>query len=435
MVSSGADGRKRMRAFMEDAFPLCRSITGDGVRATLDLIDAELQAAADGPSLYRHEVPTGTPVLDWAVPNEWNLVRATLDGPLGRVLTTDDSNLHVVSYSMPTEVELDLDELRPHLFTLPDQPDAIPYRTTYYREAWGLCMTHRQYESLPEGRYRVSIDATLEPGHLSYGEAVISGLTDDEILLSTHICHPSLANDNLSGIAALTEVARRLADRAVPLRHTVRLLFVPGTIGSITWLERNRRTAERIKAGLVLAGAGDRAPATYKRSRRGSTRMDLVMARLVEDRDGSVIDYYPYGYDERQFCSPGFDLPVGRLSRSMHGTYPEYHTSADDLDFVDDATLVDTVELVMAAIDAVDSEPRFVNAKPHGEPQLGRRGLYTAVGGAVNSKSTEMGLLWLLSYSDGEHSLNDIARLSKLPMEALETAADALLDAELLRPT
>ncbi len=434
MISAGADGRKRMRAFMEEAFPLCRSITGNGVRATLDLIDAELRAADDGPSLFRHEVPTGTPVLDWTVPNEWNLNRATLDGPLGRVLTTDDSNLHVVSYSVPTDVELELDDLRPHLFTLPDQPDDVPYRTSYYREAWGLCMTHRQYESLPEGRYRVKIDTTLEPGHLTYGEAVLPGLTDDEILLSTHICHPSLANDNLSGMAALTEVVRRLAARVSPLRHSVRLLFIPGTIGSITWLERNRRTTERIKAGLVLAGAGDRAPATYKRSRQGSGRMDLVMSRLVGDRGGAVIDYYPYGYDERQFCSPGFDLPVGRLSRSMHGTYPEYHTSADDLDFVDDDTLADTVDLVMAAVEAVDSEPRYRNTRPHGEPQLGRRGLYTAVGGAVNSKSTEMGLLWMLAYSDGEHSLNDIAHLSGLPVEDLETATAALVDADLLHP-
>lgn len=433
MISADADGRKRMRAFMEQAYPLCRSITGDGVRATLDLVDAELAASVDGPSLFRHEVPTGTPVLDWTVPNEWNLNRATLDGPLGRVLTTDDTNLHVVSYSIPTDVELELDDLRPHLFTLPDQPDDIPYRTTYYREAWGLCMTHRQYESLPEGRYRVRIDTTLEPGHLTYGEALLPGLTDDEILLSTHICHPSLANDNLSGLAALTEIARRLAARPSPLRHSVRLLFIPGTIGSITWLERNRRTTERIKAGLVLAGAGDRAPATYKRSRRGAGRMDLAMTRLVADRGGSVVDYYPYGYDERQFCSPGFDLPVGRISRSMHGTYPEYHTSADDLDFVDDDTLADTVDLVLAAVEAVDSEPRYVNTRPHGEPQLGRRGLYTAVGGAVNSKSTEMGLLWMLAYSDGEHSLSDIAHLSGLPIEDLEAATAALVDADLLR--
>ncbi len=434
MASPNA-GTKRMRAFMEEAYPLCRSITGDGVRATLDLIETEL-LAGDEPAetpLYRHEVPTGTPVLDWTVPNEWNLNRATLDGPLGRVLTTDDTNLHVVSYSLPTDTELDLDELRPHLFTLPDQPDDIPYRTTYYREAWGLCMTHRQYESLPEGRYRVKIDATLEPGHLSYGEALLPGLTDDEILLSTHICHPSLANDNLSGIAALTEIARRLAARKTPMRHSVRLLFVPGTIGSITWLERNRKSVEQITAGLVLAGAGDRAPATYKRSRRGSTRMDLVMARLMGERDGSVIDYYPYGYDERQFCSPGFDLPVGRLSRSMHGTYPEYHTSADDLDFVDDDTLADTVDLVMTAIEALDSDVRYVNTQPQGEPQLGRRGLYSAVGGAVNSKSAEMALLWLLAYSDGEHSVADIAWLAGLPIDALETAAAALVDADLLR--
>ncbi|MDH3293255.1 MAG: DUF4910 domain-containing protein [Acidimicrobiia bacterium] len=419
--------RKRLRQFMERAFPLTRSITGNGVRATLDLIDAEL----DDTPLLRHEVPTGTPVLDWTVPNEWNLTRATLDGPLGRVISSDDNNLHVVSYSTPVQIELSLDELKPHIYTLPDQPDVIPYRTTYYRETWGLCMTQRQLDSLPSGNYRVTIDATLEPGHLTYGEAVLPGMTDEEILLTTHICHPSMANDNLSGIAALTEVVRRLATHGT-LRHSLRVLFIPGTIGSITWLERNRKSLDRIRAGLVLAGAGDRSPATYKRSRRGSSRIDLIMKRLVGDAGGSVIDYYPYGYDERQFCSPGFDLPVGRLSRSIHGTYPEYHTSADNLDFVDDDTLADTVELVVAAVLALDRETRYVNTQPHGEPQLGRRGLYGAVGGAINTKSTEMALLWLLAYSDGEHSVDDIARLSKLPMDSLTTAAEALVAAELL---
>ena len=419
--------RKRMRQFMERAFPLTRSITGDGVRATLDMVAAEL----DDTPLLRHEVPSGTPVLDWMVPNEWNLRKATLNGPLGRVISSDENNLHVVSYSTPVDLELTLDELKPHLYTLPDQPDVIPYRTTYYRETWGLCMTQRQFDALTPGTYRVSIDATLEPGHLTYGEAVLPGMSDDEILLSTHVCHPSMANDNLSGIAALTEVIRRLAVMA-PLKHSIRVLFIPGTIGSITWLERNRKSVDRIKAGLVLAGAGDRSPATYKRSRRGTTRIDLVMERLVEADGGSVIDYYPYGYDERQFCSPGFDLPVGRLSRSVHGTYPEYHTSADDLNFVDDGTLGDTVDLVMNAVLALDREVRFTNTQPHGEPQLGRRGLYGAVGGGINSKSTEMALLWLLAYSDGEHSLDDIARLSKLPMDTLDTASQALVAADLL---
>lgn len=430
-------GSMRMRSFMEEAFPLCRSITGDGVRATLDLIEAELAPVAelvgDRYRWERHEVPTGTPVLDWTVPKEWNLSRATLDGPAGRVLDSEDSNLHVVSYSCPIEADLDLEELRPHLHALADRPDLIPYRTSYYNETWGLCLTRRALDALPPGRYRVSIDARLEPGHLSYGEAVLRGRTGDEILLSTHVCHPSMANDNLSGIGAVTEVARRLA-AGPELGHTVRILFVPGTIGSITWLARNRDTVERIRGGLVVAGAGDRAPATYKRSRRGSSRMDSVMARLVAGGGGSVIDYYPYGYDERQYCSPGFDLPVGRLSRTLHGTYPEYHTSADDLDFVDDETLADTVGLIVEALVAFDGEARYLNTSPHGEPQLGRRGLYGAVGGAINSKSDEMAVLWLLAYSDGERSVADIAALSDLPAETLEAAAEALVSADLLRP-
>lgn len=434
-----------MRRFMEDAFPLCRSITGDGVRATLDLIARELDGVSE---LERHEVPTGTSVLDWTVPNEWNLGRATVDGPGGRVLDSNDCNLHVLSYSTPVELELTLDELRPHLFTLPDHPDVIPYRTSYYRETWGLCLSHNTLESLPEGTYRVTIDATLGPGHLSYGEAVLpavnpkshepvpgsetDGPVDGEILLSTHICHPSMANDNLSGIAALTEAARRLSTGDGPRRHNIRLLFIPGTIGSITWLERNRGRVGAIRAGLVVAGAGDRSPATYKRSRRATSGIDLLMSRLISERDGSVIDYYPYGYDERQFCSPGFDLPVGRLSRSIHGTYPEYHSSADDLDFVDDDTLEDTVALIVEAVSRFGSEPRYRNTAPYGEPQLGRRGLYGAVGGAITSKSDEMAVLWMLAYSDGEHAVPDIAAMSGIDVEALQSAADALVGAELL---
>ncbi len=428
-----------MRGFMEQAYPLCRSITGHGVRSTLDLVEAELGPVAtelgDRFQWQRHEVATGTPVLDWTVPNEWNLVRATLDGPAGRVADTDECNLHVVSYSCPVEIELDLEELRPHLHSLPDQPDSIPYRTSYYNETWGFCLSQRTVDGLAPGTYRVSIDATLEPGHLSYGEAVLAGSSTDEFLLSTHVCHPSMANDNLSGIAAATEAARRLARSAGDRRLSVRLLFIPGTIGSITWLARNRDRLGRIKAGLVLAGAGDRAPATYKRSRRAAARIDSVMTRLVDGSGGQVIDYYPYGYDERQFCSPGFDLPVGRLSRTVHGTYPEYHTSADDLDFVDDETLEHTVSLVVDAVDAIDRERCYINLAPDGEPQLGRRGLYGSVGGAINSKSDEMAVLWLLAYSDGNTSVDDIAALSGIDIDQLDSTAAALLAAELLRPT
>lgn len=437
MGTETGEGTGAMRAFMERAFPLCRSITGDGVRATLDLIEAELADVATelGPRFRfeRHEVATGTPVLDWTVPNEWNLVRATLDGPDGRVLDSDDCNLHVVSYSCPIDAEMDLEELRPHLHALPDRPDAIPYRTSYYKETWGLCLSQRTLDGLSPGRYRVVIDASLAPGHLSYAEATLAGRSQDEFLLTTHICHPSMANDNLSGIAAVTEAARRLADRP-PLATTVRMLFIPGTIGSITWLARNPDAVDRITAGLVVAGAGHRAPATYKRSRRGTARIDSVMSRLVEASGGEVIDYYPYGYDERQFCSPGFDLPVGRLSRSIHGTYPEYHTSADDLTFVDDETLGHTASLIVAAIEAFDREPRYRNIAPRGEPQLGRRGLYGTVGGTITSKSDEMAMLWLLAYSDGERSVPDIAAMSGIDVSALQAAATALVAVELLAP-
>ncbi|MCU1429547.1 MAG: peptidase [Actinomycetia bacterium] len=417
-----------MHAFASELFPICRSITGAGVRETLRRI-------SDRISLDVHEVPTGTPVLDWVVPQEWNIDAAWVNDPSGkRVVDLRENNLHVVSYSEPVHAHMTRAELARHVFTLPDRPQYVPYRTSYYERSWGICMTHEQFEGLPEGDYEVCIDARLDDGALTYGEVVIEGDGPEEVLLSCHVCHPSLANDNLSGIALATFASEAL--RGLALRHSYRFVFIPGTIGSISWLAANERNLSRITAGLVLSGVGDRGPFTYKRSRRGDTTIDRAVEHVLRmaQQPFDVFDFSPYGYDERQYCSPGFDLPVGRLSRSPHGEYPEYHTSADDLAFITPAALGDALSTLLAVIDVLEHDRRYQNLNPKGEPQLGRRGLYRAVGGAVDRRSAEMALLWVLNLSDGEHSLLDIAASAALPFDVVRDAASTLEEHELLAP-
>ena len=417
-----------MYALIADLYPLCRSITGEGLRETLrrlqPLIPLELR-----------EVATGTPVLDWTVPKEWNIRDAyVLDARGERVIDFRRSNLHVLNYSVPVHRTVSLAELRAHCFTLPEQPDRIPYRTSYYREAWGFCLSHRALEALPEGDYEVHIDATLQPGSLTYGELVLPGDTPDEVLISCHACHPSLCNDNLSAVAVATYLARALADRR--RRYTYRFLFVPGTIGSIAWLARNEAAVPRIKHGLVLAGLGDSGRLHYKRSRRGNAAIDRAAAHVLAHTrpTGELMDFTPYGYDERQYCSPGFDLPVGCLSRSPWGTYAEYHTSADNLDFVRAESLADSLAAALAIVDVLEYDDTLVNQSPKGEPQLGRRGLYGAIGGSTDPRNDEMALLWVLNLSDGGHSLLAIAERARLPFAVIRRAATLLSAHGLLAP-
>ena len=410
-----------------ELFPICRSITGDGVRTTLDVIGKEIP-------LTRSEVPSGTQAFDWTVPLEWNIRDAyVLDDAGRRIVDFNRSNLHVMSYSVPVDVVLTLDELRGHLFTLPERPALVPYRTSYYDEGWAFCMAEDERNALSDGTYRAVIDSTLEPGSLSYAECVIPGSSPEEVVISCHVCHPSLANDNLSGIAVVTELARALAGRE--LRYSYRLLFIPGTIGSIVWLSQHEEVVRDIRHGLVVAGVGDRAPFTYKRSRRGDADIDRAMMHVLRaDPDHRIADFTPYGYDERQFCSPAFNLPFGRLSRSVHGEHPEYHTSADDLDFVTPDHLEQSLATIASALDVLEGNRRYCNLQPHCEPQLGRRGLYRVVGGAVDSRSVEMGMLWVLNLSDGTNDLLAIADRAGLPFASIRTAADALVSHGLLAP-
>lgn len=418
-----------LHALVARLFPFCRSITGAGVRDTLRVV-------AEHVPLVVHEVPSGTPVLDWTVPQEWRVRGAWIKDPRGRTIVDfARSNLHLVGYSRPVRTRLSLAELRPHLFSLPDRPRWVPYRTSYYADSWGFCLAHEELERLAEGEYEVMVDTELADGSLTYGELVLPGETEDEVLVSCHVCHPSLCNDNLSGIAVATFLARALGARP-RRRFTYRFLFVPGTIGSITWLARNRERVARVKHGLVLTCVGDPGAVTYKRSRRGDAAVDGAAAHVLRHcgHPHRVLDFSPWGYDERQYCSPGFDLPVGCLMRSEHGTFPEYHTSADDLDFVRPEALGDSLAICEAIVDVLEGNERFVNTHPYGEPQLGRRGIYRAIGGGAIDRSRELAMLWVLNQSDGSRDLLEIAERAGLPFGVIRQAADVLAAHELLVP-
>ncbi|MEU9690861.1 DUF4910 domain-containing protein [Amycolatopsis japonica] len=412
-----------LRRLVERLYPLCRSITGDGVRRTLEIVGEHVP-------LEIHEVPTGTQVLDWTVPQEWNIRDAYIKDASGRrVVDFQESNLHVVGYSVPVSRKMPLSELREHLHTLPDQPSWVPYRTSYYAPTWGFCLAQETLDAMPDGEYEVRIDSTLADGSLTYAEHVVPGEVTDEVIISCHTCHPSLANDNVAGIAIAAAFARTLEKP----HYTYRFLFMPGTIGAITWLARNNDRVGRIKAGLVLACAGDPGSLTYKRSRRGDAEIDRVLAYVLADRAHKIVDFSPYGYDERQFCSPGFNLGVGSLTRTPYAGYPEYHTSADNLDFVSTEAMGETLQTLKDTFAVLDRNRSYVNLSPFGEPQLGKRGLYDSLGGRSDAKQAQMAMLWVLNLSDGEHSLLDVAERSGLPFDSVVAAARALHDAGLLK--
>ncbi|RMH17872.1 MAG: DUF4910 domain-containing protein [Acidobacteria bacterium] len=417
---------REIHQLAREAYPICRSITGDGVRQTLALLRRHLP-------LEVHEVASGTEVFDWRVPREWNVRDAWVKDASGkRVIDFRAHNLHLLNYSVPVRRRLSLEELRPHLYSLPEAPELIPYRTSYYQERWGFCLPHRRLEALPEGEYEVCVDATLEPGHLTYGEYRIEGASEETVLISTHVCHPSLANDNLSGIGVCTFLAKLLDGLA--LRYSYRFLFIPGTIGSITWLALHRDEARAIRHGLVAANLGDGGAFHYKKSRRGDAEIDRAVARVLEDAEApyAIEDFVPFGYDERQYGSPGFNLAVGALSRTPWGRYPQYHTSADDLSFIRPRHLGRSLERYLQVLAVLEGNRTYRSRNPYCEPQLGKRGLYRTLGGSERGRERELALLWVLNQSDGEHSLLDVAERSNRRFADLRQAADDLLAAELL---
>jgi len=406
-----------------------RSIAGPGVRESL-------QQLTEIAPIERHGVASGTAVLDWIVPPEWHFRGARLERADGTIVVdARDSTLHVVNFSIGVDRVMTRSELDPHLHSLPEQPERIPYRTSYYADTWGFCLSQRTRDTLGDGPFRVVIDADRRPGTLDWGELVVPGETTDEILVSTHICHPGLANDNLSGMVLAAALA---ASRArVSPRHTWRFVFVPGTVGAISWLASRQGNMPNIRGGLVITGLGDESSYTYKETPSGDAWIDRIVRHVLAEhhpKHHSTIPFGPYGYDERQYCSPGFRLPMGRLTRGVHGTFPEYHTSGDDLDFVTPAGLADGLALLERIASAIDRDICYENLCPHGEPQLGRRGLYGALGARNDPGAAQMAMLWLLNASDGHTSVLEVAERSGIAIDILHETAVLLVEHDLLAP-
>lgn len=381
------------------------------------------------------EVPTGTQAFDWTVPKEWNIKDAYIKNSKGeKIVDFKKSNLHVVSYSIPIHKKMPLSELKKNLFTYPELPDAIPYITSYYKENWGFCISHRQYEQLKDDIYEVFIDSSLKDGHLTYGEYCIHGETNEEVIITCYICHPSMCNDSLSGVVVCTKLAQSLMLRKKP-RYTYRFLFIPETIGAIVWLNTNKDSAQNISHGIVLTCIGDRGKLTYKRSRKGNACIDKIMEKVLKDELilHNVIDFFPNGSDERQFCSPGFNLPVGSLMRTAYGKYPEYHSSADDFSVVSEDSLEQAAHVLIKAIEVIELNRTYINCNPFCEPNLGKRNLYPSLGAGKNNSTVLHSIKWVLCFSDGQHDVVDIAIRSGMSVSDISAAIPPLVSAGLLR--
>lgn len=416
-----------MYDFIKQLYPICRSITGNGVRETLKILQEKIP-------LKIFEVASGTKVFDWTVPNEWNIKDAYIKDFNGKkIIDFKKSNLHILNYSVPINKKMPLDELKKHLYTLPDYPDRIPYLTSYYKENWGFCLSHKQYQDLEDGMYEVVIDSSLKKGSLTYGELFVPGESDEEILFSCYVCHPSMCNDSLSGVAVLTFLAQNLLNQ--DLKYSYRFLFIPETIGSITWLALNEKTISQIKYGLVATCLGDSGCMTYKKTKKGNTFLDKVVGKVLMDSGNSykIIDFDPCGSDERQFCSPGINLDIGSLMRTSYGCFDEYHTSADNLNFVQQEYLLESFEKYLDIIFIIENNKYYLNLNPKCEPQLGKRGLYNSIGSQKKSREISEAFFWILNFSDGNYSLLDIAIRSGISFEYMKKATDYLLSSGLLK--
>ncbi len=419
-----------MYDLMKELYPICRSITGDGVRKTLEIIKEKIP-------IEIKEVPSGTKVFDWTIPKEWNIKDAYVKNSDGeKIIDIKTSNLHVLNYSTPINKKLPLKELRDHLHYLPEYPDWIPYLTSYYKENWGFCLTYNQFNTLEEDNYEVLIDSTLEEGYLTYGELFLRGKTEKEVLFSCYICHPSLCNDNLSGPVLLTALAKNLINLMHDdnLEYSYRFLFIPETIGAINWLFHNEKKVKNIISGLIVTCVGDSGNSTYKKTRDGNTITDKIVEKVLIDSEDSfkIIEFFPSGSDERQFCSPGFNLPIGSLMRTIYGHFPEYHTSADNLNFIKPESLADSLKKYNKFLYIFENNRTYVNLNPKCEPHLGSRGLYGMIGEQTDGYIDEIPIRWVLNLSDGKNSLLDISFRSKMSFERIKKSADLLIKAELL---
>lgn len=410
-----------MHAFVRDLFPICRSLTGPGTRETLDVLKAHL------PDLKIHSVPSGTQAFDWEVPPEWTMRAGYILGPDGqKVVDFADHNLHVMGYSIPVDAQMSLAELEPHLYSLPDQPDAIPYVTSYYRPNWGFCLTHTQRQTLQEGTYTVKIDADLKPGELNYGELIIPGATRDEIFLSTYVCHPSMANNELSGPAVTTWLAKWIASQ--DRRYTYRIVFIPETIGSILYLSQNLdQMKAHVKAGFNISCVGDDRCYSYLESRATDTISDRVAQHVLSHHAPDYIRYsfLERGSDERQYCAPGIDLPIAAVMRSKYGEYPEYHTSLDDLTLVTPTGLAGNYEALRQCLEILEANGTW-KMNVLCEPQLGKRGLYPNTSVANGARVVKT-LMNVIAYLDGTCDLITLANKVQEPALVCKDIIDTLV--------
>jgi len=450
---------KEMFQLMEELFPICRSITGNGVRQTLEIIKKHI-------SLETREIPSGTKVYDWTIPKEWNIQNAYIIDPNGKkIVDFRKSNLHVVNYSIPINQKISLSELKKHIHIIPEKPDLIPYVTSYYSENWGFCMSYNQFLGLKEGEYHVVIDSKLDNGSLTYGEYLIPGKSEDEILLSCYVCHPSMCNDNLSGVVLLTMLAKYIQN--FKNNYSIRFLFIPETIGAITWLHINETHISKIKHGLIATCLGDSGFLTYKRTRSNDEEIDKTVENILKKLGAKfrVLDFFPWGSDERQFCSPGFNLPVGSLFRSIYGSdeFPEYHTSGDNLNFMSVKSLAESFATYLLVLFELENNfhlhlqnsksnisknlknqtenktsesDKYLNLNPKCEPQLGKRGIYHQIGGqesTMKQRKIEFAIFWILNLSDGNNTIQDISKRSGISLEDLQISIKILINSKLLQ--
>jgi aminopeptidase-like protein len=431
--TGGSESIEEIELLLDRLWPILRSITGDGVRETLTIL-------SEVAPLSRIEVASDTRVFDWTVPPEWVVREAYVLTPTGeRILDVHKNNLHLLNYSAPFSGTLTRAQLDEHLYSLPEQPQAIPYITSYYERRWGFCISQHQRDQLPEGDYEVAIDTEHIQGSLSIGEAVLPGdgegerEGEGEVLISSYTCHPSLANNELSGPLVAAFLYRRLS-RWRSRRLTYRFVFAPETIGAIAYLSlRGEHLREHLLAGYVVScvGVGDRF--TLKRSRRGDTLADRAALHVLDQlpEQPRVLDFFPSGSDERQYCSPGFNLPVASVMRSMYGTYPEYHTSLDDRELISCRALQESIDVYERILRVLDTNRSYVSRNPMCEPQLAPRNLYSTLGTRESAGFTDA-LLWVLNYADGEHDLLEVAGMSGIALADLVRAAAACHDAGLV---
>ena len=418
--------KHKIEEYFDRLWPICRSLTGNGNRETLKILSELID-------INSTEVPSGTQCFDWNVPAEWNIKEAWIKNSKGeKIVDFSKSNLHILSYSEPFKGNLSFEELKPHLHTLPEQPDLIPYLTSYYKKRWGFCISHNQFLELNKNdTYEVFIDSSLdEEGSMTIGEAIIKGSTEKEILFSTDICHPSLANNELSGPLVSAFIYNKLKEQK-NLKYTYRFIFVPETIGSIYNLSVNGDYWKKnLKAGFVITCIGDDGKFTYKKSRRGDSLPDKVVEMILNqtEREFNIIDFFPTGSDERQYCSPGFNLPVGSLMRTRYEKFPEYHTSADNKDFISFEAMEKSIFKYLEIIEVLERNEKYINKMPFCEPQLGKRGLYPTLGSQKKIGDFRRAMMWILNLSDGTNDLLSISEKSKIPINHLIPVIDKLIE-------